>query len=136
MMQFLFRLRPFALLILRFGIGIIFFTHGWEKVMNLNATMGMFAQSMGLPGWLGVIAGLLELVGGVLLIVGLFTRICGLLFTIEMCIAIAAVHWQKAPWWEVPNYNLPLAMLVGSFALAVLGPGVASLDFAFFRNRI
>lgn len=104
--------------------------------MNLNATMGMFAENMGLPGWLGVIAGLLELVAGVLLIVGLFTRICGLLFTIEMCIAIVAVHWHKAPWWQVPNYNLPLAMLVSSFALAVLGPGVVSLDFAFFRNRI
>jgi putative oxidoreductase len=135
MLQFLNKLRPFALLVLRLGIGIIFLTHGWVKVLNLNGTMGMFAH-MGLPGWLGVIAGLLELVAGVLLIVGLFTRICALLFTIEMCIAILAVHMKSGPWWQVNNYNLPLAMLVGSFAIAILGPGVASLDFAFFRNRI
>lgn len=135
MLQFLNKLRPFALLVLRFGVGIIFLTHGWTKVMNLNNTMGMFAH-MGLPGWLGVVAGLLELAGGVLLIVGLFTRIFGLLFTIEMCIAIIAVHWKSGPWWQVNNYDLPLAMLVGSFTLAIFGPGVASLDFAFFRNRI
>jgi putative oxidoreductase len=81
MIQFLNKLQPFALLVLRFGAGIIFLTHGWVKMLNLNGTMGMFAH-MGLPGWLGAIAGLLELVGGVLLIVGLFTRIFALLITV------------------------------------------------------
>lgn len=134
MLRFLDKLRPFALLVLRFGAGVIFFTHGWAKVLNLNGTMGMFAH-MGLPGWLGVVAGLLEFTAGALLIVGLFTRICGVLLTIEMCIAIVAVHMKSGPWWEVKNYELALAMLVASFALAAFGPGAASLDFVFFRNR-
>jgi uncharacterized membrane protein YphA (DoxX/SURF4 family) len=52
-----------------------------------------------------------------------------------MCTAIFAVHMKSGPWWQVSNYNVPLALVAASFAIAVLGPGIASLDFAFFRNR-
>ena len=128
------RLQVLALLLLRIGAGCIFLTHGWTKLTHMAGTMKFFS-GLGLPGWMAVLIGLLELGGAILLISGLFTRIVAALLTIEMVVAIVAVHWKQGPWWHVPGYELTLACGVICFALATFGAGVISLDYAVFRGR-
>ena len=88
-MQFMEKLRPLALLLLRIGLGVIFIYNGYpkfwgrrlehiEEIVNINH----------LPAYFSYIAGVLEVGGGALLIVGLFTRMLGLLLAGEMVIAI------------------------------------------------
>ena len=82
---------------------------------------------MGFPRYFAYVSGVLEFFGGLLLIVGLFTRIAGLLLAIEMAIAIWRVHLPQGSFLDVHNYEMPLALCVGSFALAAVGAGY---DFA------
>lgn len=133
-MQFLNKLQPLALLLLRIGGGALFFSHGWAKLSDSSAAMSMFS-GMGLPGWLGIIAGAIETAGGLFFFLGLFTRLSALVLFVEMCIAIVMVHWKHAPWWDVKTYEPAIALCVISFALASFGPGPASVDHAVFRNR-
>ncbi len=128
------RLQGVALLLLRICVGLIFLAHGWTKVSDMSKTMTFFA-SLGFPGWMAVLIGLLEVAGGLLLILGIFTRIFGILFTVEMIVAILAVHWKQGPWWRVAGYELPRACLGMSFALVAFGAGVISLDRIFLRGR-
>jgi putative oxidoreductase len=51
-----------------------------------------------------------------------------LLLAIEMAIAIWRVHLPQGTFLDVHNYELPLALFVGAFALAAVGAGVISLD--------
>jgi putative oxidoreductase len=134
-MEGLEKLKPLALLLLRVGLGVIFISHGYPKLFTqLQRTTQAFS-SMGFPGYFAYIAGVLEFFGGILLIVGLFTRIAGLLLAIEMGVAVVKVHGMLANPMAVHNYEFPLALMVGSFALAGAGAGLISLDQAIFSKQ-
>jgi putative oxidoreductase len=90
---------------------------------------------MGFPAYFAYIAGVFEFFGGILLIVGLFTRIAGLLLAAEMAVALVKVHGLISNPMNVHNYEFPLAMAVGSFALAGIGAGLISLDHAIYSKR-
>lgn len=130
-MDFLERLRPFTLLVLRIAVGIIFIYHGYDKYHHgLAATKAMMGGN-GLPEYLGYLAIGLELFGGALLLLGFLTRPIGALLAIEMAVALMKVHLPHGL-TRVPGYELPLALCVSSLALATFGAGKASLDYAFF----
>ena len=134
-MQVLERLRPLALLLLRLGLGIIFVSHGYPKLFGHSQQwMGAF-QRMGFPAYFAYISGILEFFGGLLLIAGLFTQVAGLLLAVEMAIAIWRVHLPQGSVLAVHNYEFPLALAVGTFALAAVGAGVLSFDNAIFDSR-
>jgi putative oxidoreductase len=76
----------------------------------------------------------LEVFGAVLLAIGVFTRGAALLLAIEMGVAIWKVH-SGGGYFAVHNYEFPLAMLAGSFALATVGAGLLSLDHLLFEGR-
>lgn len=133
-MQSLEKLKPLALLLLRLAVGIIFVYHGYPKLFtHERETMQGFAH-MGFPSYFAYIAGVLEFFGGFLLIAGLFTRVAGLLLAGEMAVALWKVHMILLEPLAVHNYEFPLMMAVGSFALAALGAGVISFDQALFRD--
>ena len=126
------KLRPLALLLLRVALGAIFLYHGYPKLFgHTREALQWFAQH-GFPSFFAYIAGIVECFGGCLLIAGLFTRVAGLLLAGEVAIALWKVHGILANPWKVPNYELPLALAVGAFALAVLGGGPVALDRLFF----
>jgi len=134
-MEALEKLKPLALLLLRLGLGIIFVSHGYPKLFtHLHQTTEGFVK-MGFPAYFAYIAGVFEFFGGILLIVGLFTRIAGLLLAAEMAVALVKVHGIIANPMNVHNYELPLALAVGSFALAGVGAGLISLDHAIYSKR-
>jgi uncharacterized membrane protein YphA (DoxX/SURF4 family) len=58
-----------------------------------------------------------------------------LLLAIEMGVAVVKVHGMLANPMAVHNYEFPLALMVGSFALAGAGAGLISLDHAIFAKQ-
>jgi len=129
--DFLERLRPFTLLVLRIAVGIIFIYHGYDKYTHgIGATKAMMGGA-GLPTYFAYISIAIELGGGALLLLGFLTRPIGALLSIEMAVAIVKVHLAHGI-GSVPHYEFPLAMCVASLAIATFGAGKASLDYAFF----
>jgi putative oxidoreductase len=127
-------LQPVGLLVLRVVLGLIFFSHGYPKVAHSAPGMQAFFVEHGLPGYFVYISGVLEVFGAVLLALGVFARGAALLLAIEMGVAIWKVH-SSGGYFAVHNYEFPLAMLAGSFALATVGAGLLSLDHVLFEGR-
>lgn len=90
---------------------------------------------MGFPSYFVYLAGVVEFFGGWLLVLGLFTRIAGLLLAGEMAIAIVRVHLPQGGLLAISNYQFPLALAVGAFALVAIGAGAISFDRAIFKNK-
>jgi putative oxidoreductase len=133
--QTLEKLKPLALLLLRLALGAIFIHYGYPKLfVHTRESMQWFAQH-GFPSYFALISGVLEVFGGFLIIIGLFTRIAGLLLAGEMAVALWRVHGFFSHPLAVPNYQFPLMMFVGSFALAALGAGLLSFDQPIFERR-
>jgi len=127
-------LQPVGLLVLRVVLALIFFSHGYPKVAHSAPGMQAFFVEHGLPGYFVYISGVLEVFGAILLALGIFTRGAALLLAIAMGVAIWKVH-STGGYLAVHNYEFPLAMLAGSFALATVGAGLLSLDHVLFEGR-
>jgi putative oxidoreductase len=133
--KFLNSLQPAGLLVLRIALGIIFVSHGYPKLAHLRggAQMQGFFVEHGLPGYFLYIAGVIETFGGGLLLLGLFTRPAALLLAIEMCVAIWKVHSAHG-YLAVNDYQFPLALAAGCFALATVGAGMIAVDQFLFEG--
>jgi putative oxidoreductase len=132
-MQFMDKLRPFGLLLLRIGLGVVFIHNGLPKIFGRRLEhIDEMIHINHLPAYFVYIAFLLEVGGGAMLITGLFTRIVGFLLAVEMAIAM----WKGEQFFQNPlavdKYELALVLGVGAFALATFGAGSVSLDRAFF----
>ena len=125
-------LQPVGLLSLRLALGIIFIWHGYPKLTHPNGMQGLFIQH-GLPGYFVTVAGVLEVFGGGLIILGFLTRIAALLLAMEMAIAIWKVH-STGGYVAVHNYEFPLVLAAACFALATVGAGRASVDYALYES--
>jgi putative oxidoreductase len=133
-MQFLEKLKPLGLLLLRVALGVIFVYHGYPKLFgHTRDAMQSFAR-LGFPGYFVYIAGVIEFFGGCMLIAGLFTRLAGLLLAVEMVVGLWGAHKIIANPTAVGNYELPLVLAVSTFALATVGAGLISFDLALFRQ--
>ncbi len=133
-MDFLEKLKPLGLLLLRCTLGIIFISHGFPKLFGQTANWLEGFSRMGLPPYFAYVAGVVEFFGGCLLIAGLFTRVAGLLIAGEMAVAIWKVHLAQGI-YVVKNYEFPMVLCAAAFALATVGAGVLSLDHAIFRDK-
>ncbi len=132
-MKFLSFLEPLGLLALRVSLGIIFFFHGYPKLAYLGAGMQGFFVQHGLPGYFVYVSGILEVFGGLLLVLGLFTRPAALLLAAEMTVAIWKVH-SDGGYLAVHNYEFPLALAAGCFALSTVGAGMISMDYPLYER--
>ena len=133
-MNFLDKLKPLGLLLLRWGIGAIFIFTGYPKLFG-DATRAIQAfASIGMPAYMVYIAGAVEFFGGWLLVAGLFTRVAGILLAGQMAVAIWKVHMGKGV-LAMQEYQFPLALAVAAFALATCGAGAISLDKLIFRDK-
>ena len=130
-MDFLDKLRPLTLLILRCTLALFFLYYGYPKIAHGLAGPQQYMVSVGLPSYFAYIAVALEVGGGVLLVLGLATRPVALLLAIEMGVAlwkVDMVHGIRA----VPDYQFALVCGASALALASFGAGSISLDHAFF----
>ena len=86
-----------ALFILRLGMGLMFFLHGYPKLMGgVERWQGLGAYGMGsigihfLPVFWGFMAAFSECIGGLMIALGIQTRNFSLLLLITMVVAAAS----------------------------------------------
>lgn len=118
-----------GLLILRVVVGLVFLTHGADKlfVRGLPNVVG-FLEEVGIrpPELWAIVLTASELAGGLGLILGVLTRIAAFLTTATMVVAIGTVLWAKG--FFLPGYEFALTLLGASIALALTGPGRYAVD--------
>jgi putative oxidoreductase len=128
---------PYAALILRVSLGIMFLAHVWLKifVFTIPGFVGYFA-SLGMPAMFAYAVIALEFFGGIALILGIYADWVALPLALEMLGTIAIVHgangWlftNKGGGWEYPAF-----WTVGLIALFLLGDGAMTLMPSARRN--
>jgi putative oxidoreductase len=129
-MDFLEKLKPLALFLLRCALGVIFIAHGYPKLFTHTAEAMQGFERSGLPGYAVYGIGALEFFGGGLLIVGLGTRVVGLLLAGEMLVAIWKVKFRSM--YVVSDFEYEMALAAAAFALAAIGAGAISIDHLLF----
>lgn len=129
MTQFLEKLNPFALLLVRVVVGYLFFLHGTAKFFEFP--LSMTGGNGGVPLFsLFGFAGVIEIIGGVLVILGLGTRFVALILAGQMAFGYFFIH-ATAQTLLLPMLNEgELAVLYSvTFLLFVFtGAGKFSLD--------
>jgi putative oxidoreductase len=133
-MQFLEKLKPLGLLVLRITLAASFVFHGYPKLTEPARALKAF-PGYGFPSYFAYISGVLEVFGGGLLILGLFTRGIALLLAIEMGLVLGRVIIPSAGIYAFQQYELPLLLGAAAVALATTGAGVISIDTFTFESR-
>ena len=133
-MQFLEKLKPLGLLVLRLTIGASFLFHGYPKLGDPARWLKAF-PGFGFPSYFAYISGIIEVFGGGLLVLGLFTRGAALLLAIEMGIVLGRTTLPAVGIYAFAKYELPLLLGTAAVALATTGAGVISLDAFTFESR-
>lgn len=126
------RLAPYAALLLRLALGVMFLAH--SVVLKLF-TFGLpgtaaFFRSVHLPEWLAYVTFAAEAVGGLALVLGVWSRWVALALSPFLIGAVVTVHLGNG-WvftaagggWEYPAYLFVLCL-----AQALLGDGAYALS--------
>lgn len=119
------RTTPYAALLLRLALGIMFLAHGLTKLLVFTpAGTAKFFDSIGFTGWLAYPVMAFEIVAGILLIVGVYTRWVAALAAIELFVA-SSVHFGNGWTFTNPNggWEYPIFLTVAAVALALIGGG-------------
>ena len=120
------RTAPYAALLLRLSLGIMFLAHAAVKlfIFTPSGTAGYFG-SLGLPPALAYLVMAAEVIGGSALILGIYTRVVAILLAPVLLGAIVTVHGANG--WLFTNtgggWEYPAFLLVGLLALAGVGDG-------------
>jgi len=121
---------PYAILLLRISLGILFIAHALLKwrVYTIPGTMAFF-RSLGLPGWFAYLTITIELGGAACLILGIWPRIVALLLMPLMIGTIVTVHGKKGWLFSNPDggWEYPAFWTATLFILFLLGDGAAVL---------
>ena len=124
------RTAPYAALLLRLTLGIMFVAHGLMKVLVFTpaGTVGFFA-SLGIPAafaWLTMAA---ELGGGLLLLLGVQTRWIAVL-QLPVLLGAWVVHSGNGWGFSNPNggWEYPAFLALAQIVLILLGDGKFALS--------
>ena len=124
------RTAPYAALLLRVALGVLFIAHGLTKVFvfTIPGTVKFFI-SAGYPGFVAYLIILAELGGGLALILGLWTRWIALILFVEM---IGVIVYQAPFGWRFSapggGWEFPALWAVVLVALYLLGDGPFALS--------
>jgi putative oxidoreductase len=126
------RLAPYATLLLRIALGILFLAH---SILLKLLTFGLpgtatFFESVHLPGWLAYLTFACEAAGGVLLVLGVQTRWVALALSPILFGAVVFVHLANGWVFTAPNggWEYPAYLFVLCLAQALLGDGAWALS--------
>src|SRR5687767_2895799 len=119
--------------ILRIVAGLVFFTHGTQKLFGIPPLPpGM--PPLDLMSQFGI-AGILEVIGGLLIILGLLTRPAAFVLAGEMAVAYFQVHHPNS-FWPSANGGEPALLYCFIFLYFVFaGAGPWSIDAMIARSR-
>ena len=110
---------PWAALILRVGLGVLFLAHGLLKLLVFKpaGTYGYF-KSLGLPGSLSADATMAaELAGGTALIIGFMPRYVALLLIPLILGTIVTVHGKNGSGIHEQRWRLGISGLLGAYVI-------------------
>jgi len=126
------RTSPYAALVLRVSLGVMFVSHGLLKaiVFTLPGTANFF-ESAGFPGFLAYIVTPFEVVAGALLILGVQTRVVALA-SVPLLVGAASVHFGNGWLFSSANggWEYPVFLIVLAIVQALLGDGAYALKRA------
>jgi len=132
--DFLNRLQPLALLVMRLVLGAIMIAHGYHKVWGGFHHHMEFVGSLGIPRWMAYLSAGTEFFGGIAIVLGLFTRFFSLAIVIEMAVAIWKVHFKNGLTGN-SGFEFPLALAAIAFALMCFGGGPWGATFGKSSGR-
>ena len=119
-----------GLAILRIVVGSVFLAHGAQKLFTygFGGVTGMMAHlGIPLPAVSAVVVSLVEFLGGAALVLGLLTRWAAIPLSVNMLVAILAVH-LKGGFFLPAGFEYALTLLAANVALAIAGPGALAVD--------
>lgn len=124
------RTAPYAALILRVSLGVLFLAHAGLKLFVFTpAGTAQFFGSLGLPPALAYVTIVWEIAGGLALILGLWTRIVALAMIPVLLGAIFTVHGPAGFFFNNPNggWEFLALWIVGLISVALIGDGALAL---------
>lgn len=124
------RTAPWAALVMRITLGILFLAHfGLKAFVFTPAGTAKFFISLGLPGGLAYITMAWELVGAMALILGIWPRIAAVALIPVLLGAIFTVHGPAGFFFTNPNggWEFPGFWIIGLIVLALTGDGALAL---------
>ena len=130
MTDFLDRLQPLALLVMRLVLATVMIAHGSQKVFGGMPRFQTIVSGIGLPAWMAFLSAAAEFGGGILVLLGVLTRFAAFAITIDLLVAIFRIH-IKAGLRGPGGLEFPLSVVVIAFALIFFGPGPISFDSIF-----
>ena len=115
---------PYAYAILRIIVGLLFVSHGGQKIF------GWFGGQPVPIGSLYGVAGIIEIVLGMVIALGLFTSYAAFIAGGEMAAAYFIGHFPKS-FWPLENEGEPAVLFCFVFLyMATRGAGIWSVDAA------
>ncbi len=121
-------LRPYVLNLSRIAIGILFWSHGAQKLLGWFGGAGPDGGTVELMSRFGA-AGVLEFFGGLAIILGLFTQPVAFVLAGQMAVAYFWIHAGGGDLWWWSNRGELAALYSWAFLLiSTLEVGDWSLD--------
>lgn len=118
------QMHTWGLFALRLTVGLLFLYHGWQKLGNMEQTIGMFVQlKFPAAAFFAYLVALVEFLGGLAVIVGYQLRFAAKLLAVIMVVALLTVHVKGT----FASAELAISLLGGTLALAGLGGGAWQL---------
>lgn len=123
-----------GILILRFGLGFMFFMHGLQMGLGKLGGPGVGGFSKMLEGmgfapaifW-SYLAGYTTLIAGAFLILGIFPRFSAFCLLIFIVVAAVKVHLAKGFFIQAGGFEYNFVIACGCLALIIMGAGKLSL---------
>jgi putative oxidoreductase len=118
-----------GLLVLRIGIGVMFFAHGRQKVFGgMEGFAGMLKGFGFVPAlfWANL-AGYTELIGSILLVLGVIPRISAGMLFILIVVAALKVHLAKGFFLSSGGFEYTFVIASACLALILCGAGNIAL---------
>ncbi len=113
------------ILIVRVVFGVLFFTHGLDKMMNFNELVENYPSIFGFSGYTVLMVTIFcEFCCSLFLIAGLIVRIMTVPMILAMGVAFFDVHDAM-----MPEGELALIYFLVFIVLFIFGPGRYSLDY-------
>ncbi|CAH1688142.1 Putative oxidoreductase [Hyphomicrobiales bacterium] len=133
------RTAPYAALVLRLVLGVLFLAHAGLKLFVFTpAGTAAFFGSLGLPGWLAYVTIAWEIVGALALILGVWPRLIAILMIPVLLGAIFTVHGPAGFFFTNPKggWEFLGLWIAGLAALALIGDGAFALKPTTSRSTI